>query len=35
MAEGGFESALRLGVQRGEIVVLPEDFGARARAARH
>jgi hypothetical protein len=23
--EGGFESALRLGIQRGEIVVLPED----------
>ena len=33
--EGGFESALRLGVQRGEIVVLPEDFVARARTARH
>jgi hypothetical protein len=33
--EGSSESALRLGVHRGEIVVLPEDFVARSRVARH
>jgi hypothetical protein len=33
--EGGFESALRLGMQRGEIVLFPRTSSAPARAARH